>query len=157
MKTKNLTPTLAIVALTIGLLGCEKKSETGTPASTNSSAGTIGDTLKDAANTAAAEVKKVAEEVKTTAEKTVTDVTQQAQSLTTTAGSKAQEYIDKAKTFVSQQKYQDAMSALKQLGNLSLSPEQQKAVDDLKKAIQNALGAQATTNGINAVQGLLNK
>jgi len=140
-----------------GLAGCEKKSAPGTPAPSNTATNTIGNTLKDAANTAATEVKKVAEEVKTTAEKTVSDATKQVESLTSSATSKAQEYIDKAKAFASEKKYQDALASLKELGNLSLSPEQQKAVDDLKKAIQNALGTQAATNGINAVQGLLNK
>jgi len=120
-------------------------------------AGTVGDTLKDAANTAATEVKKVAEEVKTTAEKTVTDATKEVERLTSSATSKSQEYIDKAKAFVNEKKYQDALTALKQLGNLSLSPEQQKAVDDLKKAIQHALGSSAATNGATAIQGLLNK
>jgi len=147
---------LTVVVVTLGLAGCEKKSDGGTSTPTNASSSTIGDTLKDAANTAATEVKKVAEEVKTTAEKTVTDATAEVKSLTASATSKAQEYIDKAKAFVSQQKYQDAMAALKQLGNLSLSPEQQKAVDDLKKSIQTALGSSAT-NGPAAINSLLNK
>jgi ElaB/YqjD/DUF883 family membrane-anchored ribosome-binding protein len=150
-------PALTIAALSAGLIGCEKK-QSPSPATegTNKTAGTVGDTLKDAANTAATEVKKVAEEVKTTAEKTVTDATKQVENLTSSGTSKAQEYIDKAKAFVNEKKYQDALTSLKELGNLSLSPEQQKVVDDLKKAIQNALGT-STTNGAAAINSLLSK
>jgi ElaB/YqjD/DUF883 family membrane-anchored ribosome-binding protein len=150
MNTKNLILVLSFAAITAVVSGCGKKEEPAKPTEkTNATAGTVGDTLQDAANTAAAEVKKVAEEVKATAEKTVSDATKQVESLTTTATSKAQEYIDKAKGFVSEQKYQDALASLKQLGNLSLSPEQQKAVDDLKRTIQTALGTSAATNAIN--------
>jgi hypothetical protein len=46
---------------------------------------------------------------------------------------------------------------LQQLGSLTLTPEQQKMVDDLKKIIQTALGNKAATDGASAVQGLLNK
>jgi len=153
MKTKHLLALLTVAALTVGLIGCEKKSESGIPAPSTTSTNTIGNTLKDAANTAATEVKKVAEEVKTTAEKTVTDATAEVKSLTSTATSKAQEYIDKAKTFVSEKKYQEALTSLKQLSDLSLTPEQQKAVDDLKRTIQAALSNSATTNAINSLFG----
>ena len=151
-------PVLTIAALSAGFVGCEKKQSPSTATEeTKKTAGTVGDTLKDAANSAATEVKKVAEEVKATAEKTVTDATKQVENLTASASSKAQGYIDKAKALVNEKKYQDALAALKELGNLSLSPEQQKAVDDLKKAIQNAFGPSAATNGATAIQGLLNK
>ena len=150
-------PVLTIAALSAGLIGCEKQSPAPATDGTNKTTGTVSDTLEDAAKKAAAEVKKIAEEVKTTAEKTVTDATKQVASLTSSASSKAQEYIDKAKTLVNEKKYQDALTSLKELGSLSLSPEQQKVVDDLKKTIQNALGSSATTNGATAIQGLLNK
>ena len=152
MNTRNLWLLAVAAALTVGVSGCEKKSEPTPPVPTNTP---MSDALKNAADTAATEVKKVVEEVKTTAGKAMTDVTQQAQSVTSSATAQAQEYIDKAKAFFSQQKYQDALTALKGLGNLSLSPEQQKAVDDLKKAIQNALGS--TTNATNAVNSLLGR
>jgi len=163
MKTKHLLSILTTTALMAGLIGCEKQQSPVPPATggTNKTAGTVGDTLKDAANTAATEVKKVAGEVKTTAEKTVTDATKQVESLTSSASSKAQEYIDKTKAFVNEKKYQDALVSLQDLGNLSLSPEQQKVVDNLKKAIHNALSTNATTsaatNGATAIQSLLNK
>ena len=158
MKTKCVLPILILAALSAGLAGCEKQ-QSPPPATegSNKTAGTVGDTLKDAANTAATEVKKVAEEVKATAEKTVTDATRQVESLTASASSKAQGYIDKARALVNEKKYQDALASLKELGNVSLSPEQQKVVDDLKKAIQNALGTSAATNGATTIQGLLNK
>ena len=157
MKIQHLLPILAFAALTAGLVGCEKKESPPVTEGTNKSARTVGDTLKDAANTAATEVQKDSEEVKTTAEKTVTDGTKQVESLTSSATSKAQEYIDQAKAFVDEKKYQDALASLKELGSLSLSPEQQKVVDDLKKTIQTALGTGGATNGATAIQGLLNK
>jgi len=158
MKKQKTLPFLAIAALTASLVGCDKKSDSSHTPATNTSSSAIGTSLKDAASAAATEVNKTAAEVKAVAEKTATDLTQQAQSLTATATSKAQEYIDKAKALVSERKYQDALSALKEIGNLSLSPEQQKAADDLKKAIQTAFGmSTATTNGGNAIPGLPNK
>jgi hypothetical protein len=145
---------LVVAILTVGLLGCEKKAEPPSAPPTNSPTGSVGEAFKSVADTASNELKKVVEEVKTTAGKTLTEVTQQAQNLTSGATAQAQEYIDKARAFVSQQKYQDALAALKGLGNVSLSPEQQKAVDDLKQAIQKALGSGAVTNPANAATNL---
>jgi hypothetical protein len=149
MKMKNLPLLILAATVSLAITGCGKKSEstTSTPEAAPSPAAGA---LKDAANTAVTEVQKAAGEVKATAEKAVTDAT-------ATATAKAQEMIDKAKSLVGDKKYQDALTALQQLGGMTLSPEQQKLVDDLKKTIQTALGNKAATDGAGAVQNLLNK
>ena len=162
MKTKCLLPILTLAALTGGLIGCEKNQSPPTATQeANKNAGTVGDTPKDAANTAATEVKKVAEEVKASTETATTGATKQVENLASSASTKAQDYIDKAKVFVNENKYQDALVSLQELGNLALSPEQQKVVDNLKKVIHSALSTSAATsaatNGATAIPGLLNK
>ena len=143
---------LTIAAAATVMIGCEKKQEQVKPA--------VEETKKPAATTAAGELQKAAETVKTTTEKTVADATKQVESATVPPGgitAKAQEYIDKAKTLVTDKKYQDALTALQQLSSTALSPDQQKAVDDLTKTIQAALGNKAVTDAAAAAGNLLKK
>jgi hypothetical protein len=170
LKSKNLI-TISSLALALGLVaGCEKKSES--PATTTKdapkTASEVGAALQKTASDVSTEVKKVAGDVateatkiaaavKTTAEKTVNEATKQAEATAGTATAKAQEYIDKAKALVTDRKYQDALNSLQSLSGLTLSAEQQKLVDDLKKTIQTALGTKAATDGASAAGDLLKK
>jgi hypothetical protein len=113
------------VLLLAGLLaGCgQKEQSTPAPSGTREPASGQGavETAKQAADTATAEAKKAAD----TAQKTVDQATAQAQIL-----------IDQTKTFLSQNKYQDALAGMQKLRGLTLSAEQQKLVSDLKTQVQ---------------------
>jgi hypothetical protein len=99
----------------------------------------------------ASEAAKAADTAQTAAKQ----VTDQATAQVKEGEQQAQGLIDRAKGLVTDQKYQEALSTLKQLANLKLTPEQQKLVDDLKAQIQSALAKSATTDPASAPGGAL--
>jgi hypothetical protein len=62
------------------------------------------------------------------------------------SGQQAQGLIDQTKAYLTDQKYQEAMSSLTKLGGITLTPDQQKTVDDLKTQIQAALAKASTSD-----------
>ena len=184
--TQAITGICSLAALAFLLAGCSKPQSSSTPSTeqTQKATAPAADTMKKAAETtepaapapdtaqkaadvtqAAAPVadaaKQTADTAKATAETVVVDTTKQAEaaaapSAVPTSGN-AQEWIDKAKSFVADGKLQEASSIVQQLAALRLTPEQQQLVDDLKAQIQKALGAKAATEGAAAVGNLLKK
>jgi hypothetical protein len=114
---------------------------------------TTGDAQKAAAPAADA-MKQTADSAKAAAETVAAEAPKAADAAT--AGN-VQEWIDKAKSLVAENKFSEASSVLQQLAGQPLTAEQQKLVDALKEQIQKALAAKATGEGASAVGNLLKK
>jgi len=79
----------------------------------------------------------------------------QATNQVNSAEQQAQGLIDRAKAYVADQKYQDALSSLSQLAGTKLTSEQQNLVAELKAQIQSALAKAATKDPASALGGVL--
>lgn len=101
------------------------------------------------------QLKDTAATAKASAEKAAAEVAQQAQTVAAEATGTAQTLIDKARTLVTEKKYQDALTVLGQLSDLKLTDDQKKLVESLKTQIQKAMAGQATADGASAVGNLL--
>jgi outer membrane PBP1 activator LpoA protein len=139
MKIKLVITGVVVCATLVAVSGCKK--EEPAPGAPKAEQGTASDaaTVVDAAKSAAKEV------------------TDQAAAQVKAAEQQAQGLIDQAKTYVSEKKYQEALSSLSQLTNLKLTAEQQKMVDDLKAQIQSALAKATTADPAAALGGALKK
>jgi TolA-binding protein len=116
-------------------------------------------TAQDVAQKAAAEADKLKTQVQQQAQQAKDQVASEADKLTAKAQeqvqalkdqtaaasdkSKAQALIDRASNLVAGTKYAEAANVLKGLASLKLTPEQQKAVDDLTGKIKTALAGDA--------------
>jgi len=144
MKFKAIGAGMVACALAVSLSSCSK-SETPAPP----------ETQMPAQPTTTKAAKQAAEQASTAATQAVQTATAAAQPAAA-ATAEAQGLIDKAKNFVTEKKYQDALNVVNQLTNMKLTPEQQKLVDDLKAQIQKLMAAQATSEATKAAGGLLN-
>lgn len=129
---KTTFPCIGLIAVAAFVFaGCGKKEE---PPTIQHETAKTGTSVAEAAG-------KTAEAVKTEAAKVTEAVKTEAATAAATATSQAQSLIDKAKALVAEKKFQDASAALQQLGNLALTPEQQKTVNELKEQIAKGLAA----------------
>ena len=110
------------------------------------------ETVQRAGTDAVAQVIQSASTVHTDA---TAQVTTQVTAAEQQSQSHAQGLIDQAKSYVASEKYQDALTSLKQLGSLKLTPEQQKLVDNLKTQIQSALAKTTTSDAASKIGNVL--
>lgn len=157
-----MTPTLLALALcgvTLVLSACSKTEESVPPTAGNEQKPVepAVSAMPTAITNAATVVREQAGQVKATAETAATNAVTQVQAVTAPAQSQAQALIDRVKALVAEKKYTEALSSLKEVSNLQLTPTQQTLVDQLKAQIQKAMATQATPDAAKSVGGMLNR
>ena len=150
MKSKfSLLSLAAFLAATLFLSACGKQEETAPSTTTTSS-----ESLEKSLEAANAEAEKSAAQVKATTEATISEAKTQTQAVAdqasttannaaVTTSAEAQTVIDKAKAYVAEKKYTEALNTLSQIANVKLTPEQQDLVTKLQAQIQSAMASQA--------------
>jgi hypothetical protein len=132
----------------------------------SSSAQTPAAAVNEASKSVAAEAQKSADAIKAsaaqaqttaaaTAQQTVDAATLKANAAASDATNQVQALIEKAKGYVTDEKYKDALGVLQQLSSVKLTDEQQKLVDSLKEKVQTALASTAGSNAASALGNIL--
>jgi hypothetical protein len=136
-------------------------SETA-PTATQTPSAAVNETVKAAkeeaqktADAVKASAAQVQSNVTSSVQETASAATVKANAVASEATSQVQALIDKAKGYVTDEKYKDALNTLQQLSSVKLTDEQQKLVDSLKEKIQAAMASTAGSNAASALNNIL--
>lgn len=151
MKYCHIISLAAVVALAVIISGCSKQEDpvtVGTPPSDTNAAN-----LQGAVDTVKQQARDVATSVSQATQETVAGLKQDAAN----ARAQAETLLADARSYLSQTNYQAALNTLKELSNLQLTPEQQKALEDMRRQVQTALANVGATNAAQKLEGFLRK
>lgn len=128
------------------VVGCSREGSTTSNGATNApgALATAVEAARTSAQQAAAQVKEVATKVGRETAIEVDSLRAQAQGV-----------LDRARSLAAEKKYSEALSSLKQLADLKLTPENQRRVDDLKAQIQKLMSSETVSNALGAAANLL--
>ena len=143
MKSAKITTLLALVSAFSLIIGCGQKEQTAPEPPAK---------VEKAAEAVPAEMPKAAE-----APAPVVAVAPAITPAATANIDQAQSQIDKVKSLLADNKYAEALTALKELSTMKLTPDQQTMADGLKAQVEKAMQAQATSEATKSVGGLLGK
>lgn len=164
-KMRNMKITHLITATVCGLMligaGCSKQepaAQAPPPApATKSTTEQMGADVKKAATQATEKAKETAQKVVAETKEAAGKVTQQLSSTGSVDAAQASTeppgLIARAKAYIADKKYEDALGSLKQLSSTRLTPEQQKIVDDLKAQAQKLMASDAVKSAGGLLQG----
>ncbi len=147
MQETRFVLAIAVCGLLGLAAGCEKKTEPPPAPPAKAEEGAVQKQVGAAAEAA----KATAQQAVTAAAAPVTQAVQAASQAAADSTSKAQAIIDSAKQLISQGKWQEVAQTLPKLQGLTLTPEQQKTLTDLKaqleKMVQDATSKQPAIPG----------
>jgi glycerol-3-phosphate O-acyltransferase len=143
MKSAKITTLLALASAFSLIIGCGQKEQTvpEPPAK-----------VEKAAEAVPVEMPKAAE-----APAPAVAATPEVTPAATATIDQAQSQIDKVKSLLADKKYAEALTALKELAAMKLTPDQQMMVDGLKAQVEKAMQAEATSDATKSVGGMLGK
>jgi cytochrome bd-type quinol oxidase subunit 1 len=143
MKSAKIAALLALASAFGLMIGCGQKEQTLSEPPAK---------VEKAAEGVPAEMPKAAE-----APAPAVAVTPEVTPAATANIDQAQSQIDKVKSLLADKKYTEALTALKELSAMKLTPDQQTMVDGLKAQVEKAMQADATSDATKSVGGMLGK
>ena len=143
MKIHLIVPGIILCAALAAVGGCGKQES---PPAAETQKATEG---------ASSEATKTVDTATTAAKQVPDQATVQATPQINAGEQQAQGLIDRAKAYIAEKKYQDALGSLNQLANSKLTADQQKLVDDLKAQIQSALAKATASDPASSLGGAL--
>ena len=145
MKAVRSTIPVVLSVMIALMAGCSKQEEAPPAQPAKDAVSSAKDTATSAVAKAEKAASDAAAQVKETANNAVAEAQKAASNTVAAATPDANGLIDKVKSLVAEKKYTEALDELKKLGDLKLTPEQQKMVDDIKAQIQQAMGGASAT------------